>query len=162
MNRLLSGIDGVVRLYFTGLSDGAPDCPVSHPRRTRRSREMKKATWLKFTGLSGGAPDCPVNQRRQRPTVGHAINVRHVARANGRLGTPDYPVAPDSVRCANRSRGPTVSCTPYGRRSRTGLLQWLSDGAPDCLVHHSIEGRNCLPSWSPTALSCLGAIKGTP
>jgi hypothetical protein len=26
---------------------------VSHPRRTRRSRELKKATWLKFTGLSG-------------------------------------------------------------------------------------------------------------
>jgi hypothetical protein len=31
----------------------SPDCPVSHPRRTRRSRELKKATWLKFTGLSG-------------------------------------------------------------------------------------------------------------
>ena len=29
-------------------------------------------------------------------------------------------------------------------------------------MHHSTEGRNYLPSWSPTAPSCLGAIKGTP
>jgi hypothetical protein len=29
-------------------------------------------------------------------------------------------------------------------------------------VHHSTEGRNCLPSWPPTAPSCLRAIKGTP
>jgi hypothetical protein len=29
-------------------------------------------------------------------------------------------------------------------------------------VHHSTEGRNCLPGWSSTAPSCLGAIKGTP
>jgi hypothetical protein len=42
VNQLLSRIDGVVRLKFTGLFGGAPDCPVSHPRRTRRSREMKR------------------------------------------------------------------------------------------------------------------------
>jgi hypothetical protein len=41
-------------------------------------------------------------------------------------------------------------------------LQWLSSGAPDYLVRHSTEGRNCLPRLSPTAPSCLGAIKGTP
>jgi hypothetical protein len=29
-------------------------------------------------------------------------------------------------------------------------------------VHHWTEGRNCLPRLSPTARSCLGAIKGTP
>jgi hypothetical protein len=40
--------------------------------------------------------------------------------------------------------------------------QWLSSGAPEFPVHHSTEGRNYLPSWSPTAPSCLGAIKGTP
>jgi hypothetical protein len=28
-------------------------------------------------------------------------------------------------------------------------------------VHHSTEGKNCLPSWYPTAPSCLGAIKET-
>jgi hypothetical protein len=36
---LLSGIDGGVRLKITGLSGGAPDCPVSHSRQTRRSQE---------------------------------------------------------------------------------------------------------------------------
>jgi hypothetical protein len=70
--------------------------------------------------------------------------------------------APDGVRCANQPRGATVRCARYGRRSRTEHEQWLSGGAPYCLVHHSTEGRNCLPSWSPTAPSCLGAIKETP
>jgi hypothetical protein len=43
-------------------------CPVPQAgsASTRRSREKRKATWLKFTGLSGGAPDCPVSQRRPR------------------------------------------------------------------------------------------------
>jgi hypothetical protein len=97
-----------------------------------------------------------VSQLRQRLMVGCAIRGRRLARSNGRLGTPD------SVPCANQPRGATVGCARYGRRSRTGHEQWLSGGAPDCPVHHSTEGRNCLPSWSPTAPSCLGAIKGTP
>jgi hypothetical protein len=29
-------------------------------------------------------------------------------------------------------------------------------------VHHLTEGKFGLPSWPPTAPSCLGAIKGTP
>jgi hypothetical protein len=41
-------------------------------------------------------------------------------------------------------------------------LQDLSGGAPDCLVRHSTEGKDGLPSLSSTAPSCLGAIKGTP
>jgi hypothetical protein len=50
----------------------SPDCPVSHPRRTRRSREMKKATWLKFTGLScePTAPAANGRPRDQRATRG--------------------------------------------------------------------------------------------
>jgi hypothetical protein len=67
---------------------GAPGWPTG----TGCSRENNPGVWLKFTGLSGGATDCPVNQRRQRTTVGRAINARHVAHANGRLGTPDYPM----------------------------------------------------------------------
>jgi hypothetical protein len=42
------------------------------------------------------------------------------------------------------------------------VWQFMSGGAPDCPVRHPTEGKNCLPSWSPTAPSCLGAIKGTP
>jgi hypothetical protein len=36
------------------------------------------------------------------------------------------------------------------------------DSYSDCPVHHPIEGKFGLPSWPPTAPSCLGAIKGTP
>jgi hypothetical protein len=36
---------------------------VSHPRRTRRSRKMKKVTWLKFTGLSGEPTALAANGR---------------------------------------------------------------------------------------------------
>jgi hypothetical protein len=56
------------------------------------SGKKKGDVAIKITGLSGGAPDCPVSQRRQRPTVGRTINARHMARANGRLGTLDCPV----------------------------------------------------------------------
>jgi hypothetical protein len=38
VNRPLLGLDGGVRLKFTGLSGGAPDCPVSRPQRSRHSR----------------------------------------------------------------------------------------------------------------------------
>jgi hypothetical protein len=34
----LSGLDSGVRLKITGPSGGAPDCSVSHPRRTCRPR----------------------------------------------------------------------------------------------------------------------------
>jgi hypothetical protein len=179
------------RAWHTGQSGGAPDsvrwctgqCPVCQAGQRWRS-QSREATelynynsldcpvvhrtvrWVIHNELAAlgkrkrrcgyNSPDCPVSQRRQRPTVGRVINARHVVRANGRLGTPN------SVRCANRSWGPMVGCAKYGRRSCTGLLQWLSGGAPDCPVHHSTEGKNDLPNWSPTAPSCLGAIKGTP
>jgi hypothetical protein len=70
--------------------------------------------------------------------------------------------APDSVRCTNQLGVATVVCARKGRRSRTGHEQWLSGGAPDCLVRHPTEGNFGLPCWPPTAPSCLGAIKGTP
>jgi hypothetical protein len=54
-----------------------------------------------------------------------------------------------------------AGCARKGRRSRTGQLQWLSGGAPDCSLHHPTEGKFGLPSWPPTAPSCLRAIKGT-
>jgi hypothetical protein len=39
VNSPLSEFDGGVRLKIAGLSGGAADCLVSHPRRTCRSRE---------------------------------------------------------------------------------------------------------------------------
>jgi hypothetical protein len=41
-------------------------------------------------------------------------------------------------------------------------LQDLSGGALDCLVRHSTEGKDGLPSLPSMAPSCLRAIKGTP
>jgi hypothetical protein len=131
-------------------------------RRTRRSREMKKASRLKTAGLSGGAPDCLVSQRRPQPTVICAINGQHMAKPMVGWSHRTIRCAPDSVRCANEPGGPMVGCALYGRKWSTGQVLFMSGGAPDCPIHHSTEGKICLPSWSPTAPSCLGAIKGTP
>jgi hypothetical protein len=43
--------------------------------------------------------------------------------------------------------------------ARSACDTWL---APTVGWVHRTEGRNCLPSWSPTAPNCLGAIKETP
>jgi hypothetical protein len=67
---LLSGIDGVVRLKITEPSGGAPDCPVSHPRRTHRPREKQRGdvaiihrtVWW-CTGLSGEPTVASANGR---------------------------------------------------------------------------------------------------
>jgi hypothetical protein len=70
--------------------------------------------------------------------------------------------APNSVRCANDYESATVGCAILGRRSAPDNEQWMSGGALNCPVRHTIEGNNCLPRMPPTAPSCLGAIKETP
>jgi hypothetical protein len=50
---------------------------------------------------------------------------------------------------------------------RLAVLHMERNHAPDMnsscpVVHHTTEGKIGLPSWPPTAPSCLGAIKGTP
>jgi hypothetical protein len=112
--------------------------PQAGSASTRHSREKRRRHGYK-------SPDCPVRQLRRRPTVGRAINARHVVAPTVGWAHRTVRCAPDSVRCANRSQALTVGCAPYGRKSSTGQLQWLSGGAPDCPVHHSTEGKNCLP-----------------
>jgi hypothetical protein len=61
----------------------------------------------------------------------------------------------------------TVSDAPTNPEDqRSDAPDMEGDRAPDsysdCPVHHPTEGKFGLPSWSPTAPSCLGAIKGTP
>jgi hypothetical protein len=70
----------------------SPDCPVSHPRRTRRPQEKDQRRTAKihrtvrwFTGLSG---EPTVASAKGRPRNLHATH----GRANGQLGTPDCPV----------------------------------------------------------------------
>jgi hypothetical protein len=75
--------------------------------------------------------------------------------------------APDSVWCARLA---LVNWLLSGtQRRRTAIIHrtvwWctgLSGGAPDCPVHQSTEGKNCLSGLLSTAPCCLGAIKGTP
>jgi hypothetical protein len=109
VNCPLSGIGGATWLKFTRLSGGAPDYPVSlqcmHPSFSatnsllsgKQKSAMAKNHWtvLWCTGLSGESEPPAANSRLrdQRATRGEA---------NGRM------VAPDSVRCANRSEDPTV------------------------------------------------------
>jgi hypothetical protein len=140
------------------------------------------------TGLSGGASDsvrcarlaggelAAFEKKQRRTTIIHWTvrwaNGRQRQRSAVRSAGDAWPTAtvgwahrtvrcaPNSVRCANWHRGPTVRCARKGRRSCTRQLQWLSGGAPDYSVHHQTEGKFDLPSWPPTAPSCLGAIKG--
>jgi hypothetical protein len=103
-----------------------------------------------------------MSQWRPRPTVVCAINGRHVAEPTVGWSHRTVHCAPDSVRCTNGSEDPMVGFARKGRRSGTGQLLFMSGGAPDCPVRHPTEDKNCLPNWTPTAPSCLGAIKRTP
>jgi hypothetical protein len=112
---------------------GTPYCPVAH------QIVSGAPGWLGVNwALSGkergdvaiihrtvhGAPDCPVSQRRQRPTAGRAINARHVAHTNGRLGTPDCPIWKE-----------------IEHRTATVVVRWCTGlfGAP-------LDGRQELPT----------------
>jgi hypothetical protein len=148
----LSGLDGGVRLKFTGPSGGAPDCPVSHPRRTRRPREKQRGNvtiihWTVWwcTGLSG------------EPTVACANGwPRNLHATRGLLqqsaGAPDCPVCTGlsgvhrTVSGAPISLGKQQSDMPTLEGDQApDRLQDLSGGAPDCPVHHSTEGKDSLP-----------------
>jgi hypothetical protein len=103
-----------------------------------------------------------VSQWHPWPTVGSAINRRHVVEPTVTWSRRTVRCAPDSVRCAKGTEGPTVGFARKGRRSSTGHALFMSGGAPDCPVRHPTEGKNCLTNGTPTAPRCLGAIKGTP
>jgi hypothetical protein len=135
--------------WCTGLSDESSAAKSSLSGSVQRRTAIIHRTIRWCTGLSSEPTvDC-ANGRPRNPRVTRG-------RANG------WQCAPDSVRCANCHKIATVGCSRKGRRSRTGQLQGLSGGTPDCLVRHPTEGKNCLPRMPPTAPSCLGAIKGTP
>jgi hypothetical protein len=119
--------------------------------------------WL--TAYDYNSTDCPVcTGLSGEPTVGRANgrprDPRETrGRANGRKGgtglsgvhrtVSGAPTAPKRQRSASPNK--------EGNPHRT-----VSGGAPDCPVRQATEGKNCLPGMLSTALSCLGAIKGTP
>jgi hypothetical protein len=144
-------------VWHTGLFGGAPNsvrcARLNSGEQAALGKIWRRTTIIHWTvrwcaGLSG-------EPTAASATVDRAIRRRRVARANSRQGHR-------TVRCANCCKSATVVCAKIGRRSRTGHEQWLSGGALDCPVRHPTKGNFGLPCWPPTALSCLGAIKGTP
>jgi hypothetical protein len=92
VNLPLSGLDCGVRLKITGPSGGAPDCPVSHPRRTRRPREKQRGdvaiihrTVQWCTGLSGEPTVTCANGRPRNLRATRGLLQRSA-------GAPDCPV----------------------------------------------------------------------
>jgi hypothetical protein len=111
-----------------------------------------------------------------------AINHRTVRWCTGLSGESTAPVVNGRPRDQRATRGPrqrlvghtrlssvhqTGSGAPTGPKDqRLAMLDMEGDHAPNYYrsypVHHSTQGKIFLPNWSPTAPSCLGAIKGTP
>jgi hypothetical protein len=131
-------------------------CTGQCPLRQAGSGELA-ALGKKLTAYGYNSPDCPVctglfgEPTVAGPTVSRLIRARRVAEPTARRGHRTVRCAPDSVRCANGSRAPTVGFAKEGKKS-----------APDCPVRQATEGKNCLPGMHSTAPSCPGAIKGTP
>jgi hypothetical protein len=144
-NWALSGVDGATWLKFTGLSGGAPNCPVSHQRprpstsainssllgkgKNVTAKNHRTVWWC--TGLSG-------ELEPPEPTVTSAISGRRVARANGRLGTPDCPVRQPDPRPNGRLR---PIWKEIAHRTATVAVRWCTrlPGAP-------LDRRQDLPS----------------
>ena len=121
-------------------STSATNSSLSGNEGSTAAKNHQTVRWC--TGLSG-------ESEPPRPTIVCMINERHVAK-------PTFGWSHQ-----------TVSSAPTDPKiQRSALPDKERDRAPDCNrtcpVRHSTEGRNCLPSLSPTAPSCLGAIKGTP
>jgi hypothetical protein len=132
-------------LKITGLSGGAPDCPVSlqrprpSPSATNSSlsgkvesvaaKNHRTVRWN--TGLSG-------ESEPHEPTVGSRISRRRVARANGRLGTPDRPVRQRDCRPNSRMRQIRKEIE---HRTATIPIQWCTR-----LSSAPLDRRQNLPS----------------
>jgi hypothetical protein len=144
-------------LWCTGLS-GAQAGPATNSSLSGKRNGV--ATKIHRTVRC--APDCPVSQRRPQPTVDSAISGRRVARANGRLVTPDCPVC--TGQCPVRQRDQRSNdqlCLirkEIEHRTANVHVRWCTglSGAPPNRT------QNCLPIGTSTAPSCLGVIKGTP
>jgi hypothetical protein len=129
---------------------------VSHLRRTRRSREMKKATWLKFTGLSGEPTALAANGRLRNLQVTRVL----LQRSYGH------------TKLSGVHR--TVFGAPTGsKEQRSDAPDMEGDRAPDmnsgCLVVHRTvrcttrqKARMAFQIDLQRLPSCLGTIKGTP
>jgi hypothetical protein len=141
--------------WCTGLSGESSTTKSSLSGNVQRRTTKIHRTVQWCTRLSGEAN----GRLRHRSAAQSARDAWALQRSVGGTGLSGVH---RTVWCANCRKTATVGCARKGRRSRTGQLQGLSGGTPDCPVRHPIEGKNCLPRMPPTAPSCLGAINGTP
>jgi hypothetical protein len=140
--------------WSTRLSGESSAAKSSLSGKVQRRMSKIHRTFRWCTGLSG-------EPTVDYATVGSEICGRHVARTNGRKGTPDCPVCTRQCPVCQ----PTPRCNGRLRQKRkeirtgppTVAVRWHTGlpGAPPT------EGNLSLPCWSPTAPSCHGAIKGT-
>jgi hypothetical protein len=134
---------------FTVLS-GEPSAPALKAPATNSSLSGKtKASRLKFTGLSGEPTALAANGRLRNQWATRGPRQRSV----GHTGLSDVHRTVSGAPTGPKGQWSTA---PEKEGDRT------SDRYCSCPVRHPIEGKNCLPIGSPTAPSCLGAIKGTP
>jgi hypothetical protein len=103
-----------------------------------------------------------VSQRSPAPTVGRKICGRRMVAPTVGRGTRLSGVHQTVFGAPTGPELQRLTVPDLEGNHAPDMLQWLSGGTPDCLVRHSTEDRNCHPRLSPTAPSCLGAIKGTP
>jgi hypothetical protein len=105
------------------------------------------------TGLSSGAPD----------SVWCARLKSGEQAALGRIWRRTTIIHRTVWWCTGLSGEPTAASATVGRAIRGRRVARANgrQGAPDCPVRHPTEGKISLPRLSPTAPSCLGAIKGT-
>jgi hypothetical protein len=126
-------------------------CPVR-----QAGADQLAALGNRTTAYDYKSPDCPVSQRSAEPTVGRAIRAWPGQRSDGGTGLSGvHRTVSGAPTAPNRQR-------PAAPEQERNLHRTVSGGAPDCLVHQSTEGKNCLPGLLSTAPSYLGAIKGTP
>jgi hypothetical protein len=129
---------------------------VSHLRRTRRPREKQRGdvaiihrTVQWCTGLSGEPTVACANGRPRNLRATRGLLQWLAGAADCSVCTGQCPMRQSAQRINGRI------CQIWKEIAHRTVYR-------TCPVRHSTEGRNCLPSWSPTAPSSLGAIKGTP
>jgi hypothetical protein len=105
-------------------------CPV------RQAGSGELAALGKSSATYGyNSPDCPVSQRSAGPTVGRVIHARRVAEPTARRGHRTVRCAPDSVRCVNGSKSPTVGFAKEGKKSAPDSVRWCTGQCP--VVHRT-------------------------